>query len=231
MIERATSNFLKTMKGESFQASGTTGFQRNGCRMQNSSRRISWLMRCFFIHVVLTSSPHSLPIKSPLLCDVLKDLRSDFLLKNKPSLSVSCVAWLASPAADNKDFFTKLRLSTFFLSTFFHRVRVETLANVKDNSIDFSRRCTEQRYLFFQGEQFKSPDILHSVRKTLCNVHLQKADSAVTCFLLQVLFHVLQQQTQSSVRQTQLSWTPCTSPSQFTCLHGEMFCIRNIWQL
>ena len=103
-----------------------------------------------------------------------------------------------------------------------HRGRVETLAIVKDNSIDFSRRCTEQHYLFIQGEQFKSPDILHSVRKTLCNVHLQKADSAVTCFLLQVLFQVLQQQTQSSVRQTQLSWTPCTSPSQFTCLHIHM---------
>ena len=167
--------------------------------------------------MVLTSSPHSLPIKSPLLCEVLKDLRSDFLLKKKPSLSVSCVAWLASPAADNKDFFTKLRLSTFF-----HRGRVETLANVKDNSIDFSRRCTEQHFLFIQGEQFKSPDIQHSVRKTLCNVHLQKADSAVTRFLLQVLFQVLQQQTQSSVRQTQLSWTPCTSPSQFTCLHIHM---------
>ena len=221
MIERATSNFLKTMKGESFQASGTTGFQRNGCRMQNSSRRISWLMRCSFIHdprgsdffSTFSSDKVTLALRGPQRFTV------GFSFKEK-TFTFCLVRCMAGFTCGRQQRFFHQTASLHLFSL--HRGRVETLANVKDNSIDFSRRCTEQHYLFIQGEQFKSPDILHSVQKTLCNVHLQKADSAVTCFLLQVLFQVLQQQTQSSVRQTQLSWTPCTSPSQFTCLHIHM---------
>ena len=124
-----------------------------------------------------------------------------------------------------------------------HRGRVETLANVKDNSIDFSRRCTEQHYLFIQGEQFKSPDILHSVQKT-CAMCIFKR--------LTVQLHVFCYKYCSKFcnNRRRVLWGKHSFPGlralplhnshacTFTCLHGEMFCIQNvfyhilhIWQL